>query len=294
MSVSIIIVNYNTVVLLCNAINSIIEKTKDVKYEIIVVDNNSADNSENIVSQKYGDRVTYIKLQENIGFGRANNEGAKYAKGKYLFLLNPDTILLNNAVKFLADFLEENINAGICGGNLFDNKGQAAHSYSMFLPSIMWELNIMFSYRLQKLVYGKNAQFNNTNKANKVGYITGADLMIRADLFNYLNGFDPNFFMYFEETELTYRVRKAGYKIYCIPQAKIIHLEGEAFAGKWEKRIKLTLESRRKYYKKTHKKITIKLCNCIFKIGSFSKYIIFKIAKHTQKYKYWKHILDNI
>jgi len=294
MDVSIITINYNTISLLLDAIDSVIFHTKNLEYEIIVVDNNSSDNSESIILHKYGNLVIYVKLSENIGFGRANNEGAKYAQGRNIFLLNPDTILLNNAVKTLSDFLDNNSNAGICGGNLYDNNEQPALSYSMFLPSIAWEINLLFSCRLERLIYGKNAQFNFTNEVRKVGYITGADLMIRADLFRHLNGFDADFFMYYEETELTYRLKKTGYEVYSIPQARIIHLEGQALSGNWKKRTKLSLESREKYYQKTCGKFIIKVCNLIFRINALCKCVMFKFTKNTDKYEYWKFISTNI
>jgi GT2 family glycosyltransferase len=100
---------------------------------------------------------------ENKGFGHANNVGAKHAKGKYLFLLNPDTIVLNNAVNILAAFLDNNPKAGICGGNLFDADSKPALSYQMFLPSLFWELYVLFPCLLAKLRYGKSAGFNESN-----------------------------------------------------------------------------------------------------------------------------------
>ena len=105
MDVSIIIINYNTISFLIDAVDSIFAKTEGIEYEIIVVDNNSNDNSKTIIMEKYGKKVIYLSLPENIGFGRANNEGAKIAKGRNLFFLNPDTLLLNNATKILSDYL---------------------------------------------------------------------------------------------------------------------------------------------------------------------------------------------
>lgn len=293
MNVSIIIVNYNTVSLLCDAIDSVLEKTTDISYEIIVVDNNSSDNSENIIPQKYGDKVIFIKLPENIGFGRANNEGVKLANGKYLFLLNPDTILLNNAVKILADFLENNANAGICGGNLVDEKRQAAHSYSMILPSITWELNILFAEFPEKLFFSKNVWFNHTGKARKVAHITGADLMIKADLFRRLNGFDADFFMYFEETELTFRLKKVGFEVYSIPQAEIMHLEGKSI-GTDEKRVKMILSGRNLFYKKTRSQMYHAFANGIFRLTAVSRIALFTLLNNKEKCRYWTFTLKNI
>jgi GT2 family glycosyltransferase len=143
MDVSIIIVSYNTKALLKQCLVSVFEKTHDIRFEVIVVDNASHDGSPQMVREEFpGVRLVE---SENKGFGHANNVGTKHAKGKYLFLLSPDTIVLNNAVKILFDFIDRHPNVGICGGNLFDADKKPALSYQMFLPSIFWELDVFFS-----------------------------------------------------------------------------------------------------------------------------------------------------
>ena len=278
MDVSIIIINYNTISYLCTAIDSILKKTIDIKYEIIVVDNNSSDNSEVIISQKYGDKVIFIKLHQNIGFGRANNEGVKYAKGNYLFLLNPDTILINNAVKILHNFIKNDKQVGICGGNLYDAKNNPSYSYSN-LPSIFVEFKELFA------IYGE--YFNYTKNPKKVGYITGADLMISKELFIQLNGFDDSFFMYYEDTELNHRVKKNGYLIYNIPAAQIIHLEGKSLKTN-EKKIKMIFESRKKFYRKIHAKSYCQIINKIFAIKIFSRLFVYTVLKNKERINYYK------
>jgi GT2 family glycosyltransferase len=291
MDISIIIVNTNTKALLKQSLKSVFEKTKDIIFEVIVVDNSSHDGSPQMVREEFPNVI--LVETENKGFGNANNVGAKYAKGKYLFLLNPDTIVLNNAVKVLAEFLDKNPKAGICGGNLFNADKKPTMSYKMFLPSIFWELDILFLDRLAKLLYGKNAYFNHTQQPHKVGYITGADLMIRTDLFLRLNGFDTDFFVYYEETELTFRVKKAGYEIYSVPQAEIIHLVGQTFSGNWERRTKIFLESRKKYYLKTHSHFITWICNSILVLAGLFWYCLFIIINKQSKAKYWKYVIHN-
>jgi GT2 family glycosyltransferase len=287
MDVSIIIVSYNTKALLKQCLVSVFEKTQNIHFEVIVVDNASHDGSPQMVREEFPN-VTLVE-SENKGFGHANNIGAKYAKGKYLFLLNPDTIVLNNAVKILAYFLDNNPKAGICGGNLFDADKKPALSYQMFLPSILWELDI-----LGKLRYGKNFYFNHTHRSRKVGCISGADLMIRRDLFQQLNGFDPDFFVYYEETELTFRVKKAGYEVYSVPQAEIIHLEGQTFSGNWERRARMSLESRKKYYQKTHTHFVFWICNGILLLSCLLKCCLFRIMNKQLKVQYHKFTIKHI
>ena len=129
MDVSIIIVNYNTLELTKNTIDSVNEKTKDLNYEIILVDNASTDGSVEFFEKEYKNKIIFIKNDENLGFGRANNRGIKIAKGKYVFLLNSDTLLINNAIKILFDFMEKNNNCGVCGGNLYTLTLQPTNSF---------------------------------------------------------------------------------------------------------------------------------------------------------------------
>lgn len=231
MDVSIIIVNYNSTPLLLNCLNSIYKETKDVSFEVIALDNNSDKDFETKVNVQYP-QVKCVSLTSNLGFGLANNEGIKLAKGRNILLLNPDTILLNNAVKILSDYLDVHSNVGACGGNLYDEDLKPTHSYFMILPSLMWELDIYFRGLIHHMFWGKNAQFNHNKFPRKVGYICGADLMIKRSVLDKVGCFSPLFFLYYEETELICRIKRAGYSIYSVPDAKVQHLEGKSMGGK--------------------------------------------------------------
>lgn len=230
MDVSIVIVNYNTLLLVKNCIDSIIAKTACVNYEIIVVDNASTDNSKEYFSNDT--RIKYIYNEKNLGFGLANNVGIKIAKGRNIFFLNPDTLLLNNAIKILSDFLDKHPKVGCCGGNLYNADLEPIHSYSMMLPSYLWELNLLFASKIEKILWGKNAQFNHTLKNRKVGYICGADMMLRRSVLDQVGCFSDSFFLYYEDTELSYRIKQAGYEIISVPKAEIQHLVGKSMGGK--------------------------------------------------------------
>ncbi|MDR1761230.1 MAG: glycosyltransferase family 2 protein [Bacteroidales bacterium] len=293
MEVSIIIVNYNTISLLCDAIDSILEKTTNIFYEIIVVDNNSVDNSANIIPQKYDDRVVYLKLPDNIGFGKANNEGIKIAKGNKLFLLNPDTVLRNNAVKILSDYMDEHPKVGVCGGNLFDVEGNPAYSFMPFFPSILWEINVLLYEFPFKLILGKHFWFNTTKKPKNVAHITGADMMIRKDIAEKTGGFDPDFFMYGEETEWIYRIKKMGYHIVSVPQAEIFHLEGKSFKVDLD-RAKMILAGRNLFYKKTRSLFYRFIVNTIYKFTAITRIFYLTFTKNKEKRQLWIYRLKNI
>ena len=223
MDVSVIIVNYNTRQMTDEAINSVYEHTSGIDFEIILVDNASADGSKEFFENKDG--ITYIYSQENLGFGKGNNLGLKYAKGRNILFLNSDTLLRNNAIKILSDYIDANPDVGICGGNLFNFEGKPTISYEIKRPSLIRELNKVLGGRIYKYFY-KDITFNSNKKVKEVGYVSGADFMTRKSILDKYGAFSPEFFMYYEETELANRINKAGYKIISVPDAEIVHLQG--------------------------------------------------------------------
>lgn len=225
MDVSIIIVNYNTKLLLADCLATVFEKTKDVAFEVIVVDNASTDGSEEYITEHFPN-IKWINSGKNLGFGKANNLGAKYASGKYLFLLNSDTLLLNNAIHIFFEYAEshQHEEIGTLGSWLLDKDEKPNNSFGFF-PCATNEINYLLGkYQLPS--------FNDTTEEKEVDYITGADLFIEKRLFERLDGFDKNIFMYYEETDLQYRLALHGLSRKIIPGPRIIHLEGGSFENK--------------------------------------------------------------
>ena len=193
MDVSIIIVNYNTKDLIKNCIDSIYEQTKDIKFEIIVSDNGSVDGSIEMIKSEFPN-VILIENNANLGFGTANNRGLKIAKGKYIFYLNSDTVLLNNAVKYFFDYWEtspDKDQIGALGSNLLDENFTLTHSFGNF-PSIKKILNntIFDFFRIIRLTvfFFLDESFSFTNSKQKIKkeralYYGNVDYIIGADLF---------------------------------------------------------------------------------------------------------------
>ena len=219
--VSIIIVTYNTCKMTDECIDSIIEKTSGISYEIILVDNASKDESRNFFT---GDsRIKYIYNEENIGFGKANNKGVEIAEGRNILFLNSDTLLRNNAIKILSDFLDSHENTGACGGNLFDLEGSPAQSFRTYFPSIYDDFNVLLNNIPDRIFPKRRIKFNHMGKPLEVKHIIGADMMVKSEVIEKTGAFDPRFFMYREETELCHRIYNAGYKLYSVPDAEITH-----------------------------------------------------------------------
>lgn len=137
---------------------------------------------------------------------------------------------MNDAVSILSGYLDSHPDTGAVGGNLYDEGMNPMLSFRRRYPGIRWELNELLHNWPDRLRYGDNRRFNHTGRPMQVAYITGADLMMPASLFHGIGGFSPEFFMYYEETDLCRRISRAGYRIMSIPEARIQHLEGGSFS----------------------------------------------------------------
>ena len=224
--VSIIIVNYNTTRLTYECVESILSKTS-VNFEVIVVDNDSADRSIDHIVRDIP-QVNLIKQSTNLGFGKANNEGIKIARGKYVLLINSDTYLINDAIDIFYQFMESNPEIGCCGGDLFQADGSPQVSYGNF-PSFGEAVSAVGFKIFYKRYFDEHLSsgvVNSDNRIRKVDYLCGADMFIRKSALDKVGLFDPRFFLYFEETEFSLRLHRAGFPSVIIPSAKIVHLEG--------------------------------------------------------------------
>ncbi|MEN8290227.1 glycosyltransferase family 2 protein [Acinetobacter baumannii] len=284
--VSIIIVNYNTYNLVLQCIESVIKNTKKISYEIIVVDNNSPNREIEKLNEIYPN-VKLVLNTKNSGFGIANNIGNKYANGKFLFLLNSDTIVLDNSIYTLCKFMVENPCVGACGGNLCDINLKPATSFTRFMPSFLSDIDYLFLNMFSKIIYRNNLYYCYSETPIKInGNISGADLMIVKQVFDELGGFDENFFMYYEETDLLFRLRKRKYQTFIVPESKIIHLEGASETIK-ETRLNWTYESKEKYYLKNKSKLSLTISNMIFYLTVLQRLVLFKVLRNKGKYDYW-------
>lgn len=262
-------------------IASIFEKTSDVEFEIILVDNASTDGSkEHFEKEESEGKIHYIYSCKNLGFGRANNLGAKYAKGKYLFLLNSDTILNSNVISDFLIFLENNSQYVCCGANLLNIKGENTVCHGAF-PSIAQEFSDIGFYIFYKEFYKRylavGMKVTDGNTKN-VDYLSGADIFILKRVFNEVGGFDERFFMYYEETDMFNRLNKLHYQSCLLPNVSIVHLEGGSFnlCNKVNiNRFKMQFTSKVLYYK-LHKNNTelnvMKIANILSIISRFRYY----------------------
>lgn len=238
LDVSIIIVNYNTRQLLSDCLCSVYEQTKDISFEVFVSDNGSTDGSIEMLKREFP-QVVLIENGANLGFGAANNRALAKATGKYVFYLNSDTLLLNNAVKLFFDYWENAADAeqiGAIGANLIGSDNQLVHSYGYFSRPIFFVKSLLRRYggMTVRMIFpplrnykSKNMQFSFYE--GDVEYVTGADLFLRNNSDAY---FDERYFMYAEEADLQYQLFKKDLKRRIIGTPQIVHLEGASDKAK--------------------------------------------------------------
>jgi hypothetical protein len=228
--VSIIIVNFNTKELTLQCIASIKEQTIGITYEIIVVDNASTDGSQEVIENKFPE-VKLLSSSDNLGFGNGNNLGVRESCGEYLFFLNSDTILVDNAVLILYDFYRQyktKLSIAVLGCRLVNAELKQINSCGNF-PKIFKDI-LYYPYALinhfSKMQYSPYPQYSFNESFIKVDMVSGADMFMGRDVFVNIGGFDNRFFMYYEETDLQKRLFSQGFSNYIITNTTIIHLEG--------------------------------------------------------------------
>ncbi|MBI3788099.1 MAG: glycosyltransferase family 2 protein [Ignavibacteriales bacterium] len=253
MSVSIILVNYNGCEFTRDALRSIAMHSP--QSQVIVIDNHSMDKSKELLPSEFPS-VKFLFLDENRGFGAANNAGAAIAEGEHLFFLNNDTKLLSDTPAKLAEIFLSGKNIGICGPKLLNEDSTFQLSFGND-PSILGEWK---TRRVERNIQQGNKEsleyFEQTYSAQtNVDWVTGAALMIPKNLFHRIGGFDERYFMYFEDADLCHRVRKEGYKVCYVPTAALIHYGGKSYSKGNEKIITEYRVSQLHFYKKHRGKL---------------------------------------
>lgn len=226
---SFIIVNYNSTAYTHACLHSIYRCTGGLRFEVLVADNASPDRSITELGNTFPD-VQLLLLEENKGFGAANNVAIEKAKGAFVFLLNPDTELVSDAATVFMEFMQqpENKDVAVCGGHLFTGTGKGTTSYGNF-PSLLQSISSSGLYLFYKKYYREQLDtgVNNTQlHTREVDVISGAAMFIRKEALSQTGIFDTDFFLYFEETELSKRISRAGYRSVLIPSVRILHHEG--------------------------------------------------------------------
>ncbi len=231
MKLSIIIVNYNVKYFVEQCIHSIQKAVNGLTAEVFVVDNNSVDGSVRMIREKFPE-VHLIENKDNKGFSKANNQAIRKAKGDYILILNPDTILEDDTLLKCVTFMNEHPDAGGLGVKMIDGKGKFLPESKRGLPSPSVAFFKMFGF---SSLFPKSKLFNkyhlgylDKNKTHEVDVLAGAFMMVRKTVLDKIGLLDEAFFMYGEDIDLSYRITQAGFKNYYFPGTRIIHYKGES------------------------------------------------------------------
>jgi GT2 family glycosyltransferase len=224
--ISFITINYNSSEYTIKLIESIVEKTEGLSYEIIVVDN-ASEELDFINLKEYAKsniNIKFIHNKINSGFASGNMLGVNYARGKYYLFINNDCILLNNVAKILTDFLDSNDEIALATGKIFDENGKISSSYRQF-PHVIRQL---FGNSIQRKLSKNKFPSNKIELKNssQVEVVSGSFMFFRTKDFFNIGGFDTIFFLYCEEEDISKRVWDYGKKVYFVPEVEIMHKAG--------------------------------------------------------------------
>ncbi|MEO8665753.1 MAG: glycosyltransferase family 2 protein [Ignavibacteria bacterium] len=221
---SIIIVNYNTNFHLQACLNSIQKLRLEDKFEVIVIDNNSTDRSIEEFPNQFPQPYFYFR-DVNDGFGSGCDFGARQSSGEYLLFVNPDIVFYSDVITEMTKFMNNNHQVGACSPVFTNFENQLVYTYNKF-PNYRWEFFEFLGSGNEKeeiRLLNNEKIVNRSEEPLYVDWTTGACLMVRSDVFNKLNGFDKDYFLYYEDTDLQYRIHKQGLKIACLPYLRVKH-----------------------------------------------------------------------
>ncbi len=231
MDLSIIIVNYNVKEFIQNLIHSIEKASRNLLYEIIIVDNASDDGSVEFIREKFP-AVKLIVNSHNLGFSKANNIGLKEAKGDFILLINPDTIVSEDTFEVLINCLKEHDEVGMVGCKILNPDGTLQLACRRSFPgpwvSFCKVTGLSTLFPKSKLFAKYNLTYLNENQTYEVDAVSGSFMMIKREVYEKIGGLDETFFMYGEDLDWCYRIQKAGYKVYYVHSTQIIHYKGES------------------------------------------------------------------
>jgi GT2 family glycosyltransferase len=248
---SIIIVSWNTKEYLLNCLRSLSQGEGKDSREIIIIDNGSRDGSGSEVRRLFP-AVRLIENDSNLGFAKAVNQGLRVFSGRYALLLNPDTQMKEGTIETLFSFMEAHPEAGAAAAQLLNSDGTRQNSIANF-PSLATEL---FNKRVLRLLFPERFPGKERHYAEpiEVDSVIGACMIVRRKALEEVGLLDEDYFLFLEETDWCYRMKKGGWKVYHVPQAEVIHFQGKS-AEQDKKRAKVEYDRSRSFFFRKHRGI---------------------------------------
>ncbi len=269
MDLSIVIVNYQTFELTRNTINSIFQYDYPFSLEVIVVDNASGDDSLSRLQEYFKDKVKFIASKKNNGFAAGNNQALEVAKGRYVLLLNSDTIVWENTLENIYGYMEGHTDVGATGCRVLLENGDLDKACKRTFPNVKNSFFRLFHIPTKSQDNNYNLDNLPDDEIYEIDCLTGAFMFIRKEALDEIGFLDETFFMYGEDIDLCYRIKQAGWKIIYYGKSKITHLKG---ASSKKQKSKLIYEFYRAmyiYYKKHHSDESSFIVNIVVYFGIF-------------------------
>lgn len=294
LDLSVVIISFNTKEILIDCIKSVVKNTRGVKYEIVVIDNASSDGSSEAISylSKSVKVVTLIRNSKNVGFAAANNQGYRASKGKYILFLNSDTLVSGNVLGDVAHWMDTKAKVGICSCMLKNKDGtiQGTGGYFPTLPTVFSWMTIQDLPYVDNFIkpfhpmkpksFSKDDNFYKND--HELDWVTGAFLFVRRSILDNVGGWNDDYFMYMEEVDLCFRVKKLGWQIWYLPDWSIVHLGGASCSSEYSvlseyKGIKI-------FYKKYFPAWQLPVLRLLLKVGALGRMVLFGILEGEKSF----------
>ena len=281
---SIIIVSWNVRELLQNCLRSVLVETK-LALQIIVVDSASTDGSPEMVAEHFS-QVELVACEENVGFPGGNNLGLARANGRYILLLNPDTIVHDGALAKMVSYLEENSQVGVVGLQLLNEDGTVQSWRRRFttLRTAFFESTWLQPYAPQSVLDHYYARDVADDETAVVEWVMGACLMTRQEVVGQVGGLDEKYFMYSEELDYCRRIHEAGWQVVYYPQAQVTHLSGKSSEQAVTQRHINFNRAKLRYFRKYHGRLAAGILR-LFLLKSYSWQLILEAIKGAAGHK---------
>ena len=297
MDLTIVVINFNTKELTRKCLDSILKNTKNLLYEIVVVDNASTDGSQTFLLRLYRKIrfISFIGNKKNLGFAKANNQGARKAKGKFILFLNSDTEIYDNVLGEMCEWMDQKQKVAVSTCALVNKNGtlQGSGGYFPTLPRVFsWMFFIEDIPYLDKLikpfhpVHMKSFFYKGLSQFKKMrsqDWITGAFFLVKRDVFEEVGGFDEDYFMYTEEVDLCFRIKKLGFEVWYLPQWEIVHLGGASSTNEFP--ILSEFKSVELYYQKNMPRWQYQYLRIFLKCGTVIRALVFGMLSGREAYK---------
>lgn len=243
---SIVLVCWNNNDYLEPCLRSLYDGGLSSRFDVVVTDNGSTDGSQAMLAEKFP-HVRLIQNDHNVGLGKASNQGIQATQGRYVLLLNNDTLVNASALDSLVDFLEQNPEAGAVGGKLLNPDGSFQSGYAGF--STLLE-EFLIATRLGEFIWKGYPSHGDSDQVRAVGWLSSACLLLRRSALNEVGLLDESYFIYGDEADLQFRLNKAGWKVFYLPDAEIIHYGGRSM-DRWRRR-KMVYRGKMLFYQKNY------------------------------------------